>query len=171
LPRPDGASPAQAVLYRKLADGTEEKVAVVPLFANPRQPNVLEAKVRDLPAGIYRMELDMPQYREQLAAPSDDKDAPAKGRDLFRIWPREHGELLDLSTNWGVMQSLAERSDGKLFTAANVEEILDRLERPVERTEAGDEPKALAGLVWWMLGVLLGLLTLEWGWRKWLDLP
>ena len=29
-----------------------------------------------------------------------------------------------------------------------------------------DEP-----LVWWMLGVLLGLLTLEWGWRKWLDLP
>lgn len=173
LPRFDGAADARANLYRKKADGTEEKVAVVPLSANSRQPNLLEAKVGDLPAGVYRMELDMPKHRAQLAEPNDDKDAPAKGRDLFRIWPREHGELLDLSTNWSVMQGLAERSGGRLFTAQNVEELLDRLERRVERTESRDESKPWQDepLVWWMLGVLLGLLTLEWGWRKWLDLP
>ncbi len=173
VPRLDGAQQVRALLYRKKADGSEEKIAVVPLAANPRQPNVLEANVRDLPAGVYRMEPDMPQYRQQLAEPGDDRDAPVKGRDLFRIWPRQHGELLDLSTNWTVMQSLAERSGGKLFTAANVEEILDRLERRVERKESRDETKPWQDepLVWWMLGVLLGLLTLEWGWRKWLDLP
>ena len=66
------------MLYQKKADGTEEKVAVVPLKANPRQPNVLEATVRDLPAGVFRMELDMPQYRQQLAEPSDDKDATCR---------------------------------------------------------------------------------------------
>jgi hypothetical protein len=50
---------------------------------------------------------------------------------------------------------------------------VDRLERRVARTEYRDEsrPWQDAPMVWWMLGVLLGLLTLEWGWRKWLDLP
>jgi hypothetical protein len=164
---------AQAKLLRKQDDGTEEMVAVVPLAVNPRRPTVLEAKIRDLPAGIYRMSLDIPQYREQLAEPNGDNDGPKKGADVFRIWPRENGELLDLSANWDIMQSLADRSGGKLYTPADVDDLLDRLQRRVERKEYRDESKPWQDtpMVWWMLGILLGLLTLEWGWRKWLDLP
>ena len=63
----------------------------------------------------------------------------ARGRDLFRVLPRENRELLDLSTNGPLMQTLAERSDGKLYTPENVEEIRERLARRVERTEHRDE--------------------------------
>ncbi|MSQ93382.1 MAG: VWA domain-containing protein [Gemmataceae bacterium] len=173
LPPLKGPSPARAKLHRKNADGTEELIAVVPLLAHPRQPNLLEAKVRDLAQGTYRMELDIPQYREQIAAPSDDKDAAVKGRDLFRILPREQKELLDLSTNWSLMQSLAERSDGKLYTPETVEEIVERLARRIERKETRDETKPWqnAPMVWWFFGILLGLLTLEWVWRKLVELP
>jgi hypothetical protein len=116
------------------------------------------------------VEPDFAPYREQLAEPSED---PAKGGDLFRIVAREPRELLDLSTNWTLLENLASSSDGKLYTPENVKELLDRLERRVERTEIRSESKPWQDepMVWWMLGVLLGLLTLEWGWRKWLDLP
>src|SRR5262249_40293099 len=66
---------ARVKLHRRNADASEELVAEATLFANPRQPNVLEAKVRDLPAGVYRMELDVPQYRELLAKSPDAKEA------------------------------------------------------------------------------------------------
>ena len=51
--------------------------------------------------------------------------------------------------------------------------LLDRLARHIQRTEYRDESKPWQDepMVWWLLGVLLGLLTLEWAWRKWLDLP
>jgi hypothetical protein len=164
---------AQAKLLRKHADGSEELVAVVPLQANPRQTNLLEAKVRDLPAGAYRMVVDIPAYREALAAPKAGKEQSAPGRDWFRVLPRDNRELLDLSANWLLMQTLADRSDGKLYTPENVEELLDRLARRIERTEHREETRPWQDepMVWWLLGLLLGLLTMEWAWRKWLDLP
>ncbi len=173
LPPLQDLSQARAKLYRKNADGSESLLPTIPLSKHPHKPNLLEANVPSLEHGIYRMELDIPQYREQLAEPSDEKDAPAKGGALFRVLPREQRELLDLSTNWIVMQSLAERTDGKLYTPENIEEIVERLARRIERTEdrRDHKPWQHAPTVWWMLGILLGLLTLEWGWRKWLDLP
>ena len=173
LPPLKNIAEARAKLYRQNADSAEELIAVIPLAVNPRQANLLEAKVRDLSPGTYRMELDIPHYRAELAEPPDEKDAPVRGRDLFRVLPRESSELVDLSTNWNVMQSLAERSDGKLYTAETVEEILERLERRIERKESRDEsrPWQDAPWVWWLLGLLVGLLTAEWGWRRWLDLP
>jgi hypothetical protein len=176
LPPLKDALQARAKLYRKYADGTEQLSATVSLAKHPRQTNLLVASVRELLQGTYRMELDIPPYREQLAQQSEEKDAPAKGRDLVRILPRERPELLDLATNWTVMHSLAERSGGKLYTPENVEEIVDRLAQRIERAEHRDErrerrPWQDVPMVWWVLGLLLGLLTLEWGWRKWLDLP
>lgn len=164
---------ARAKLYRKNADGSEELIAIAPLAFHARQPNLLEAKVRDLAPGTYRIELDIPHYREQIAEPGDAKDAAVKGRDLVRILPREQKELLDLSTNWSLMQSLAERSDGRLYTPDNVEEIVERLLRRIERKEYRDEtrPWQDAPMVWWLFGALLSLLTVEWVWRKLVELP
>ena len=167
------AAGAKAKLLRRNADGGEELVAVVPLAVNPRQTNVLDAKVRDLAPGTYRIELDIPPYRAALATPSEEKTPQAKDRDRFRVVPRDNPELLDLAANWTLMQSLAERSGGKLYTPENVEDVLERLARRVERKEHRDESKPWQDepMVWWLLGTLLALLSGEWVWRKCLELP
>lgn len=173
LPALKDVSPARAKLFRKRDDGTEELIAVVPLAVNPRQPNLLEATVRELAAGVYRMEPDIPAYREHLTTPDATKKKGAQQSDLFRILPPEHGEMLDLATNVSLMQSLAASSDGKLYTPLDVDQLPDRLARRIERKEHREESKPWQDepMVWWLLGTLLSLLTLEWGWRKWLDLP
>jgi hypothetical protein len=163
---------ARAKLLKQNNDSKEETIAVLPLTAHPRQPNALEAKVRDLAPGTYRIELDIPQYRKEIAEPNDDKNAVAKGSALFHILPKQKKELLDLSVNWNLMQSLAERSVGKLYTPDDVEEIVERLARRIERTEHRDEQRPWQDepTVWWMLGILLSVLTIEWAWRRWLEL-
>lgn len=172
LPLLKDPASARVKVYRKKGDGAEELAAVVPLPTHPRHPATLEGAVKDLPAGEYRVELDIPQFRELIAEPGDENESRVKGRDSFHILPREQTELLDLSTHWALMQSLADRSDGRLYTPENVEELLDRLNRRIERREYRDEQKPWqdAPMVWWMLGFLLALFTLEWGWRRWLEL-
>jgi len=159
-------------LHRKKSNGAEELIAVIPLALHPRQPNVLEAKVRDLAAGTYRLELDIPQYAAEIAMPADEKDLAVQGRDLVRVLPLQQKELLDLSTNWAVMESLAAASGGKVYTPETVEEILARLERRIQRTEhkAEQYPWKDEPMVWWMLTILITLLTMEWAWRRWLEL-
>lgn len=164
---------ARVKLFRKRAEQAEELVAVAPLSANARQGNVIEAKLRDLLPGTYRVELDIPAWREALAAPNDPATPVMKDGDVFRVLPRENDELLDLSTDWSLAQGLADRSDGRVYTAESIDELLERLARRVERTERRDEyrPWQDAPYVWWLLGVLLTLLTAEWIWRKALELP
>ena len=88
-----------------------------------------------------------------------------------------HGFLGGAATAGAVGQFVGwETRAGRRVIAGLAEEIVDRLARRVESKEQRDEgserrPWQDAPMVWWMLGVLLGLLTLEWGWRKWLDLP
>ena len=172
LPPLKHPSQARVKLHRRKVDGAEELAAVIPLPGNPRQPGTLEAIVRDLAPGAYRIELDIPEYRAELAEPADEKEAAVKGRDLFHVLPREQTELLDLSADWALMQSLAERSDGRLYTSDDAVDIVDRLARRVERKELHREQRPWQDepMVWWMLGLLLGLLTIEWVWRRWLEL-
>jgi hypothetical protein len=172
LPPLKDPSQAKIKIIRQRDDGKEELVAVAPLARHARQPNLLEAKTRDLAAGVYRVELDIAEFREQIAVPSEDADAQKKGRDAVRILARVNEEMLDLSTNWSLLQSLADRSDGKVYTPGTVEEILERLSRKVERKEERTESRPWQDepMVWWVLGILLGLLCVEWTWRKIVDL-
>jgi hypothetical protein len=170
LPPPNNLKEARIKLHRVGADGKGTLAAEVAPAVNPRQPNLLDATAPSLPYGTYRVELDMPQYRQQIAEPPD---APAKGGDLFRVVPRPQKELLDLSANWSLMQSLADNSGGRLYTPETVDGIIDHLERRIERKETREESKPWQDepAVWWLFGILLGLLTLEWVWRKLVELP
>ena len=166
-------SVAKARLYRQLEGKPEELVREVSLTPKESQPNLLEAKASPLAPGLYRMELDIAPYRAQITAPGEDADAPQKGRDLFRVLPRENTEMLDLSVNATLLESLAQRSNGKVYTPEMIDELLGNLARRIERSEKRDEAKPWQHepMVWWMMGLLLGLLCAEWCWRKWLDLP
>ncbi|MBI2808967.1 MAG: hypothetical protein HYX68_28625 [Planctomycetes bacterium] len=163
----------RAKLLRKNKNGPDVLVASVPLGATKQKPNLFETKVRDLAPGTYRVELDIPQYRSQIAEPGDDKKAPDKERDLFRVLPREQKELLDLSADWSLMRNIAEFSDGRIYTPENVEEIVERLAQRIERHEHSEDSKPWQDvpMVWWLLGILLGLLSVEWVWRKLVELP
>jgi hypothetical protein len=81
--------------------------------------------------------------------------------------------LTNLAADWDLLQSLAQKSKGQLFSAEEAGKIVERLGRQVQRKVLREEGKPWHDepLVWWVLGVLLALLTLEWSWRKWLDLP
>jgi hypothetical protein len=161
---PAALSPRPIVrVLRHKADKTEEEVAVVPLHANPQQSRLLEGKLRDLDAGAYRVELDAAKLG----------DPPFTGDAGFTVLPPENAEMLDLSTNWELLQGLAAQSQGLMFTPENVEQVLDLLAQKAQPREIRQDSKPWQDepLVWWMLGIFVSLLALEWLWRKRLDLP
>ncbi len=164
---------ARAKIFRRIAGQTDELVAAAPLSANARQGTMLEAKLRDLPPGVYRVQLDIPAWQEAIAAPNDPTVPAMKDGEIFRVLPRSNDELLDLSSDWSLAHGLADRTDGRVYSPESIDDLLDRLARRVEYTEQRDEYRSWrdAPYVWWLLGVLLALLTTEWIWRKSLELP
>jgi hypothetical protein len=165
-------APAAARILRQTEGGKEETAAVVKLSPTLAQPRLLKGQVRDLPAGKYRIELEIPSLAEKLKAPSEDGDKAAR-RDAFTVLPPESGELLDLATNWPLLEALAARSGGQVVAPEDAGRLLDLLTQRVVRRDLHDEQKLWQDmpLVWWVLGVLLSLLTLEWVGRKLAGLP
>ncbi len=169
VPLPPGPLEARAQLVRR--DGEAERAeAVVPLTVSAANGRVLEGKVRGLPGGAYGIRLDIPSLREQLADLPGDKE---RVRPLFHVRAADNREMAELATDWDLLQALAQNSKGELYSSDQAQEVLQRLARRVQRRELREEsrPWQDAPLVWWSLGGLIALLTLEWGWRKWLDLP
>ena len=72
-----------------------------------------------------------------------------------------------------LLQGMAEQSRGRQFTPENVEQVVELLANKVQMRESRQDSNPWEGgtLIWWTLGVLVGLLTLEWLGRKGLDLP
>jgi hypothetical protein len=158
--------PYQATILRVLANGKEEKVAVVPLLVREDQPRVLDGKVRDLPAGNYRIALDLPALARQL--PSSVDLAALKATLVVVAPPSE--EMLDVSTDWELLENVATASKAnKVYTPEKASQLVEDLksqeERLVDRT-----PRPL--WTWWPTLVLIVLLlTVEWVARKWAGLP
>src|SRR5205823_4869205 len=89
-PLPPGAVTAARV-FRRTADGKEEPAALVELRRSERQPRLLEAEVRDLPPGQYRIELHIPELADKLKEPpeaGEPKDAGQR-RDVFTVLPAD----------------------------------------------------------------------------------
>lgn len=163
----------QVRLWRQKPDGKEEQAALVPLTRNAKLGKLLEAQVRDLAAGQYRLEVDIPDLKKELAEPPGPEEAKNPRRDWFSVLPPEDGEMFDLATNEGLLRSIAETSGGRLFTPENVDVLLDLFARQVVSKERSDEERIWqdAPLVWWTLALLLTLLSAEWIIRKWAGLP
>lgn len=89
------------------------------------------------------------------------------------VLPPEDGELIDVATNWELLATLAEQTQGRLFSATDADQLPELLARQVERKERRREERLWRDepLVWWVLSVLLALLTLEWVARKLAGLP
>ncbi len=155
-------------MLRVLPDGREEKVAVVSLVGIATQPRLLEGKVRDLPPGSYRVELNIPALAERLTAPASDGTPATKAEFVVASQPSE--EMLDVATDWDLLKNLAEKSgSGKVYTPEDAGKLVDDLIQKEERTV--DRISRPLWLWWPTLVVILLLLTVEWVTRKWSGLP
>jgi hypothetical protein len=158
--------PARARIVRQGAKN--ETVAVVELTRRGGQPRVLQGKVRDLPDGQYRIEMDVADLAERLQAPTAPGALKPRTAE-FQISPPDSRELLELTTDWDLLKELADKSGGKVYAPEDAGQLIDLLTRQaksrVERTEHHLWE-------WWpTLALVLTLLTAEWVIRKWVGLP
>ena len=165
---PDLDSRGARLKVLRIEDGRESVTTSVLLGRSERRPKLWEAKIAKLPPGEYRLEPDVPELVGKLPA-----EEAARRRDRFTVLPPETGELSDLAVNWDLLRALAESTGGRLFTIDDVDQLPERLRR--EMTTKDERRETRLGrdspYVWWLMGVLLGLLTVEWILRKVAGLP
>jgi hypothetical protein len=162
LPR----GPARARIVRE--GGKEETVAVVELARREGQPRVLQGKMRDLPDGQYRIELDVPDLADRLQAPTAP-GAPKPRAAEFQVSPPDSRELLELTTDWDLLNELAGKSGGKAYVPEDAAQLIDLLTRQDKTRVDGTEHHLWE---WWpTLALVLLLLMAEWMLRKWVGLP
>jgi hypothetical protein len=166
---PDALAAARVLRQKDGPDGGEESVALVPLGRREAQPRVLEGKLRDLPAGNYAVELVIPDLGDKLNSPAADGQPAKKLRATFSITPPDGEEMVELATNYPLLEELAAKSGGQVFAAENTAGLADALmKRAVTREERAENRL----WQWWVvLVVVLSLLTVEWVGRKFAGLP
>jgi len=167
--RPDALSGARIIRKAGGAASKEEAIALVPLARREAQPRVLEGKIRDLPAGQYEIELVIPEVADKLLGPLGPDGRPGKLRAGFTVAAPAGDELYELATNWPLLEELAAKSGGKVFTAEDAKEVVDLLNSRIgSREHHVDRPLWQS---WITLVIILALLTTEWVIRKWAGLP
>jgi hypothetical protein len=164
--RPDLLAGARVV---RLADDPRQKersVALVPLKKRPAQPRVLSGQVGDLAPGRYAVELAIPDLADKVLEPGKE-GKPL--RAAFTVQPPEGAEMVDLETRWPLLEDLAAKSGGKVYTPEDAAQLVERLvNESVPHVERHEQLLYRWG---WMLGLVVALLTLEWVGRKWVGLP
>jgi hypothetical protein len=161
---------AGARILRSAADGKpEETLAVVPLRRLEAQPHVLEGRVKDLPAGLYQVELAIPDLADKLQGSLGPDGKPVPLRAAFTVTPPDSEELTELATNWALLDELAAKSGGKVFTPENANELVEKLRSQTITHEHRTERKLWQE--WPTLVLFLMLLTTEWVGRKLAGLP
>ncbi len=125
-----------------------------------------EGKAAKLGPGTYRVVLDVPELEGQMPA------APAQ-RDRFTIAAPESGERSDLATNIELLRALATESGGRLIWPDEVDQLPNLLRSQTTSGDRGTEQRLTRDppWVWWILGIVLGLLTIEWAIRQRRGLP
>jgi hypothetical protein len=166
---PDAVAAARVLRQKDGPAGGEESVALVPLGRREAQPRVLEGKLRDLPAGHYAVELVIPDLGDKLNAAAEEGQPAKKLRAAFSVTPPDGEEMVELATNYPLLEELAAKSGGQVFAAENTAGLVEALsKRAVVREERAENRL----WQWWvMLVLVLSLLTAEWAGRKFAGLP
>jgi hypothetical protein len=162
-------APAAVRVIRQVPGKADEPVSLVTLTRPEDRPRELQARLRDLPPGQYAAELVIPDLADQLHGPSGPDGRPAPLRAPFAVSPRDSTELTDLALNLPLLDELAAKSGGQVYTpetAADLGKLLAR--REATRT---DRVETRLWRSWWALAAFVGLMSLEWIGRKWAGLP
>lgn len=126
------------------------------LLRDPDRPGEYQADLRLASAGLYRIELPIPESREKLA------------EEVRVVPPRLEDE--DLRQNVKLLNEIARQTGGRYFTLAEAAKELPEL--LTSRQESILVPESLQ-TIWdrdWVLYGLIGCLCVEWLCRKLLQL-
>jgi len=109
-------------------------------------------------------------HTNEISPPPNGTSAPAtKLRATFEMLPPDHEELVELSANLPLMEELAATTRGQVFTPDQAAELVEKLIAQTATVEHRvDRPFRKS---WLTLLLILGLLSAEWGLRKWAGLP
>jgi hypothetical protein len=166
---PTALKGAKVIRLPAEAGGKETPVTLAPLGHPDGRPRDLAGKVRDLTPGRYAVELEVPEWADQLQGPPGPDGRAGRLRCTFEVAPPDNEELVDLAANLPLLDELAQASGGKVYTLENARELIDALAaRSATREHFTEFPLRRS---WGLYGLLVALLTLEWGVRKWAGLP
>jgi hypothetical protein len=79
--------------------------------------------------GQYQVELTVPELADQLQEPPGPAGKPGQLRASFTVTAPDGEEMVQLATNWPLLEELAAKSGGKVFTAENAGDLLELLNR------------------------------------------
>ena len=163
---------AQAQILRRGGDG--KPVAVVQLTRKAAQPNAFEAHVANLPEGDYEIQLKMDAAADKLL-PTPGPDEPKPEGPLkatFSVTPPQSAEMTDLSMNRPLLEELASKSGGKVYTPEDVQSLVEDIKaKNAPQIQHSEEPAWQGWTGWAIFGVVVFLLTVEWVVRKFSGLP
>jgi hypothetical protein len=168
-PAPQSLKGARVIRLSDGPDGKESPAGLVPLTATEGRPRELTATFRDLDPGRYAVELDVPEWADQLRGPPgpDGRSAPLRAR--FEVLPPDGDEMVELSGNRELLEQIAAASGGQVYTPETLGELAETLTAKVATRE--EQVRRAARQSWWTLGLFVLLLTTEWVVRKWNGLP
>jgi hypothetical protein len=155
LPAPDGEA--------------ERPVGMVPLANPDGRPRDLLGKLRDLTPGKYAIELEIPEWADQLTGPVGADGRATRLRSTFEVLPPDNEELVELSADLPLLESIAKTTGGAVYTADKLKGLIDRLS--AQKATVDMHTVHPARKSWLTLLLVLALLAAEWGLRKWAGLP
>ena len=163
-----GASSLKGARIVKLSEkpGEAERMIRLVPFAQPEgRPRDLTGALKELAPGKYAVELEIPEWNDQLQGPVGTDGRAEKLRSPFEVLPDDGEELLELSADYPLLEELATATGGKVYTPDTLDELVERLQNQTATVEHRTVRPFRQS--WWTLGVILLLLSAEWGLRKW----
>jgi hypothetical protein len=169
LPK-DALAAARILKLPEDGKGPEQASALVPLKRKDTQPRLLDGKVPPyLTPGKYAIELDIPELSGKLDGPPGTDGKTQKLRASFAVLPGTSEEALELSTNYPLLEEIATKSGGKVFTPENATEVVELLNQRTSTIQRHPQHKLWEE--WGTLVLFLVLLSVEWVARKLAGLP
>ncbi len=166
---PNAIKGARVVRLPEVVGGKETPAGLIPLTHPEGRPRDLSGKAHDLTPGKYAVELEIPEWADQLQGPPGPDGRATKLRCPFEVAPPDNEELVDLAANLSLLEELAQAGNGKVHSIENAKDLIESLAAQSATREYFVERPLRQS--WWVLGAFLAFLTLEWVLRKWAGLP
>lgn len=166
---PNSMKGARLIRLPDVVGGRESPAGLIPLTHPEGRPRDLSGKAQELSPGKYALELEIPDWADQLQGPPGPDGRATKLRCPFEVAPPDNEELVDLAANLPLLEELAQASGGKVYAIENAKDLIESLAAQSATREYFIEHPLRQS--WWILGLFLILITLEWILRKWAGLP
>ncbi|MBI4606337.1 MAG: hypothetical protein HY721_30600, partial [Planctomycetes bacterium] len=126
----------------------------------PGAEGLYRGEIEDLPAGDYKVTVDLPAVPEYTAVPAERRASVG-----FIVERPPERELLDLAADASLLGEVARISGGEHLRLAEAQRLEELLPRKTYRTETATRTQAWS-FAWWIAGAFAALLAAEWVLRK-----